>query len=111
MHKDELAAMKKAYGYLMHHGGTVDIPVQALQAEYNALREQNLDKETRLAAIQGDLRKQKEIRAWVDKVIPGLLPDPAEQKQERSSVLAKLQEASPQPGTHPAKQKTQDMEH
>ena len=110
-HKDELAAMKKAYGYLMHHGGTVDIPVQALQAEYAALREQNQDKETRLAAIQDDLRKLKEIRTWVDKVIPGLLPDPAEQKQERSSVLAKLQDASPQPSTYPTKQKTQDMEH
>ena len=75
------------------------------------IREQNRDKENRLAAIQGDLRKLKEIRAWVDKVIPGLLPDPAEHKQERSSVLAKLQDASPQPSVHPAKQKTQDMEH
>ena len=110
-HKDELAAMKRAYGYLMHHDGVDDVPVQALQAEYDALREQNLDKETRLAAIQGDLRKLREIRTWVDKVIPSLLPNPAEQKQERSSVLAKLQEASPQPSVHSAKQKTQDIEH
>ena len=95
----------------MHHDGVDDVPVQALQAEYDALREQNRDKETRLAAIQGDLRKLKEIRTWVDKVIPGLLPDSAEQKQERSSVLAKLQDASPQPSIHQAKQKTQDMEH
>lgn len=55
-----------------------------------ALREQNRDKETRLAAIQGVLHTLREIRAWVDKVIPGLLPDPAEQNQERSSVLTKL---------------------
>lgn len=110
-HKDELAAMKKAYGYLMHHGGVDDVSVQALQSEYDALQEQNRDKETRLAAIQGDLRKLREIRAWVDKVIPGLLPDPAAQKQERSSVLAKLQGVSPQPSVHPAKHKTQDMEH
>ncbi len=109
-HKDELGAMKKAYGYLMYHGGTVDVPVQKLQAEYAALREQNRDKETRLTAIQGDLRKLREIRAWVDKVIPGLLPDPAAQKQERSSVLAKLKDATPQTSSRPVKQRTYDME-
>ena len=40
-HRDELTAMKKAFGYLMHRSGTANVLVDALQAEYNALREQN----------------------------------------------------------------------
>ena len=93
-HAEELAAMKKAYGYLMKKHGSVEVSVDALKAEYAALQKRNTDDHARLEEVQTDLRVLKDIRYRISKVLPHrpAMDKPQTRDDKKPSVLAKLKD-------------------
>ena len=87
-HRDELESFNKAYRYLKKQGVNLDVDLDELQAEYDALRVSCAEFGGQLAELKEELQPMKEIRYWIGKV---LAPEQAEKKREpKHSVTEKM---------------------
>ena len=78
-HKDELDSFNKAFRYLKKQGVDLNVDLDALQVEYDNLKETHAELAGQLAAVKEELQPMKDIRYWVGKV---LAPEQIEKKPE-----------------------------